>query len=89
MPHSNDIEDATTLIAMHQDEDELRDQWLDQFDVLYKEGGRIMVLPLHTWVMGHPYRIGTLETVLDHILQRPNVWSATGAEILDAWEAAQ
>ena len=36
MPHSNDIEDATTLIAMHQDEDELRDQWLDHFDVLYE-----------------------------------------------------
>ena len=95
MPHSNDIDDATTLIAMHQDEDELRDQWIDQFEVLYEEGatrshgGRIMVLPLHAWVTGHPYRIGTLEAVLDHIVQRPNVWSATGAEILDAWKAAQ
>jgi peptidoglycan/xylan/chitin deacetylase (PgdA/CDA1 family) len=86
MPHSNDIEDATTLIAMHQDEDELREQWLDQFDVLYKEGGRIMVLPLHSWVIGHPYRIGTLETVLQHIMSRGDVWPATGAEILDAWK---
>ena len=74
---------------MHQDEDELREQWLDQFDVLYKEGGRIMVLPLHSWVMGHPYRIGTLETVLAHIMSREHVWPATGAEILDAWSAGQ
>lgn len=91
LPHSNDIDDATVLIGMHHDEDELRDQWLDQFDTLYDEaarqGGRIMVLPLHAWVTGQPYRIGTLETVLEHILSRPGVWPATGAEILDAWKA--
>ena len=92
LPHSNDIDDATVLIGMHHDEDELRDQWLDQFEVLYDEaatqGGRIMVLPLHAWAMGHPYRIGTLETVLEHILRRPGIWPATGAEILDAWKSA-
>jgi len=89
MPHSNDIEDATVLIGMHHDEDELRDQWLDHFEVLWEEattqGGRIMVLPLHSWVIGHPYRIGTLETVLSRIMSRPGIWPATGAEILDAW----
>ena len=93
MPHSNDIEDATVLIGMRHDEDELRDQWLDHFEVLYEEaaaqGGRIMVLPLHSWVIGHPYRIGTLEAVLEHIMSRPGIWPATGAEILDAWKKAQ
>jgi peptidoglycan/xylan/chitin deacetylase (PgdA/CDA1 family) len=92
MPHSNDIEDATVLIGMRHDEDELRDQWLDHFEVLYKEaatqGGRVMVLPLHSWLIGHPYRIGTLETVLSHIMSRAGVWPATGAEILDAWKKA-
>ena len=47
-----------------------------------------MVLPLHSWVIGHPYRIGTLETVLGKIMSRPGVWPATGAEILDAWKRA-
>mgnify|MGYP006199027249 CR=1 FL=1 len=92
MPHSNDIEDATILIGMKHDEDELRDQWLDHFEVLWDEaatqGGRIMVLPLHSWVIGHPYRIGTLETVLGKIMSRPGIWPATGAEILDAWKKA-
>lgn len=92
MPHSNDIEDATILIGMKHDEDELADQWLDHFEVLWDEaatqGGRIMVLPLHSWVIGHPYRIGTLETVLGKIMSRPGVWPATGAEILDAWKKA-
>ena len=47
-----------------------------------------MVLPLHSWVMGHPYRIGTLETALSHIMAKPGVWPATGAEILNAWKQA-
>lgn len=92
MPHSADIDDATILIAMHHDEDELRDQLIDHFDVLYEEsavqGGRIMHIPLHSWVIGHPYRIGTLETVLAHIMKHPGVWAATGAEILDVWKAS-
>ncbi len=91
MPHSNDIDDATLLIGMHQDEDELRDQIIDQFDVLFEEsaqhGGRIMSIALHPWVIGQPYRIGALEGALAHIMRHPGVWPATGAEILDAWKA--
>ncbi len=93
MPHSADIDDATILIGMHHDEDELRDQLIDHFEVLYGEsatqGGRIMAISLHSWVIGQPYRIGTLETVLAHIMRQPGVWPATGAEILDAWTAQQ
>lgn len=93
MPHNDDIADATVLIGMRHDEDELRDQLIDHFDVLYAEsatqGGRIMPIPLHSWVIGQPYRIGTLETVLAHIMGHKGVWPATGAEILDAWKAQQ
>lgn len=89
MPHSADVDDATILIGMHHDEDELRDQLIDHFDVLYEEsatqGGRIMPIPLHSWVIGQPYRIGTLETVLAHIMKHPGVWPATGSDILDAY----
>jgi peptidoglycan/xylan/chitin deacetylase (PgdA/CDA1 family) len=90
MPHNDDIADATVLIGLHHDEDELRDQLIDHFDVLYAEsatqGGRIMPIPLHSWVIGQPYRIGTLETVLAHIMGHKGVWPATGAQILDAWK---
>jgi len=89
MPHSADVDDATILIGMHHREDELRDQLIDHFEELYEEsatqGGRIMSLPLHPWVIGQPYRIGTLETVLAHIMKHPGVWPATGSEILDAY----
>ena len=90
MPHSTDTDDYTILIADHHDEDEYRDQLIDQFDVLYaesaSEGGRIMCLALNPWVTGQPYRIGTLETVLEHITRHRGVWAATGGEILDAWK---
>jgi hypothetical protein len=89
MPLNDDISDATVLIGMHHDEDELRDQLIDHFDLLYEEsatqGGRIMPIPLHSWVIGQPYRIGTLETVLEHIMRHKDIWPATGGEILDAW----
>jgi hypothetical protein len=93
MPLCADIEDAGLLIAWHQDEDDLRQQWIDQFDYLYAEserhGPRIMALPLHAWAIGQPYRIGVLADVLDHMMSKPGVWAATGGQIMDAWQACQ
>jgi peptidoglycan/xylan/chitin deacetylase (PgdA/CDA1 family) len=91
MPHSSDIDDYAILVNNHHDEDEYRDQLVDQFDALYEEsaaqGGRIMAISLHPWVIGQPYRMGALESALAHIMRHPSVWPATGAEILDAWKA--
>jgi peptidoglycan/xylan/chitin deacetylase (PgdA/CDA1 family) len=93
MPLSGDLDDAALLLGMHHDEDEFLHQVTDQFDLLYEEaaaqGGRIMSLTLHPWASGQPYRIGTLERALGEIMQRPGVWPATGAEILDAWRRQQ
>jgi hypothetical protein len=38
-------------------------------------------------VIGQPYRIGALERALTHIMENEDVWTATGAEILDAFTA--
>ena len=93
MPHPIDIDDATILVQNHHTEDDFRDQLCDQFDVLYKEsatqGGRIMAISLHPWVIGQPYRIKALEDALQHIMGHDGVWAATGSEILDAWMAQQ
>ena len=93
MPHAIDMDDHTILVQNHHSEDDFRDQLCDQFDVLYREsatqGGRIMALSLHPWVIGQPYRIGALEEALQHMLRHTGVWAATGSEILDAWKAGQ
>ncbi len=93
MPHPIDMDDTTILVQNHHTEDDFRDQLCDQFDMLYREsatqGGRIMAISLHPWVIGQPYRIGALEQALNHIMRHRGVWAATGSEILDAWMAAQ
>ena len=93
MPHPIDIDDYTILVQNHHTEDDFRDQLIDQFDVLYREsatqGGRVMAISLHPWVIGQPYRIGALEEALAHIMRHKGVWAATGSEILAAWKAAQ
>jgi allantoinase len=93
MPHPIDIDDYTILVQNHHSEDEFTAQLCDQFDLLWDEagtqGGRVMAISLHPWITGQPYRIGALEKALQHITSRRQVWSATGAEILDAWKSQQ
>ncbi len=93
MPHPIDMDDTTILVQNHHTEDDFRDQLCDQFDLLYREsatqGGRVMTISLHPWVIGQPYRIQALEDALAHIMRHRGVWAATGSEILDAWKSAQ
>jgi allantoinase len=59
--------------------------WRDWFDGLYIDGaatGRLMVLHLHPWIMGQPWRIRYLDEVLGHICAHQGVWNATGGEII-------
>jgi peptidoglycan/xylan/chitin deacetylase (PgdA/CDA1 family) len=65
--------------------------WREWFDGLYADGattGRVMVLHLHPWIMGQPWRIRHLDDVLGHITAHAGVWKATGREIID-WFTAQ
>jgi hypothetical protein len=60
--------------------------WREWFDGLYADGaatGRLMVLHLHPWIMGQPWRIRHLDEVLGHISAYAGVWKATGSEIID------
>ena len=62
---------------------------VDEFDTLYAEGGRVMCVAVHPFIMGQPHRIAHLERALAHVLQHPGVWCATGEEIVEAWLAQQ
>jgi len=46
-----------------------------------------MAINLNPWVTGQAYRIKALEKALAYITSHDGVWSATGAEILDAFTA--
>lgn len=93
MPHPSDVDDYFILVQNHLSEDDFTHTLTDHFDLLWDEaatqGGRVMAISLHPWVIGQPYRISALEKGLKHILSRRGVWAATGAEILDVWKGQQ
>lgn len=61
----------------------------DEFDTLYAEGGRVMNIAVHPFIMGQPHRMEHLASALEYILVHPGVWCATGAEIVDFWQSQQ
>lgn len=58
----------------------------ESFDTIYQEGaenGRLMVLNLHPWLIGQPFRIRYLNDALDYVMRHQDVWAATGSEIVE------
>ena len=59
---------------------------IENFDVLREDGattGRLMALNWHPWLVGQPFRIGSIDRALGHIMGKKGVWAATGSEIID------
>ncbi|SDD22573.1 allantoinase PuuE [Belnapia rosea] len=71
------------------------DQWFsyirDAFDMLYAEGqaGRpkMMSVGLHQRLIGHPARAVGLQRVLDHMMQKQDVWITRRVDIARHWVA--
>jgi peptidoglycan/xylan/chitin deacetylase (PgdA/CDA1 family) len=58
----------------------------ESFNTLYRDGdhnGRLLVLHLHPWLIGQPFRIGFLDAALGMMMQRQGVWAAQGSTIID------
>lgn len=93
MPLSTELEDRFIIMANGHSETEYADQIMDACDFLLaearEEGGRMLALNLHPWMVGQPHRIGALERALDHIMARGEVWTAMPSEIRAHWLAQQ
>lgn len=93
LPHSSEISDRQIIVDYRHSEGDYAQEVIDQFSFLHREaereGGRIMAMSLHPWVIGQPHRIGALEQALRRITAAAGVWSASGEEIVQAWRAAQ
>lgn len=92
MPMAYETDDRVVADEYFQSEPQWVQQIKDRFDVLYREsaehGGRVMSLPLHSWVSGMPYRIEYLSEALDYILSHDGVWTAPAGEICAAFRAS-
>jgi peptidoglycan/xylan/chitin deacetylase (PgdA/CDA1 family) len=86
LPIALPLDDVNALWDRRIDIDRYGEMIQETFETLYREGannGRLLVLHLHPWLIGQPFRIGCLDAALGHIVQRQGVWAATGAEIID------
>jgi peptidoglycan/xylan/chitin deacetylase (PgdA/CDA1 family) len=92
MPLSTELEDRFIMQNNLHSEMAYADQIMDAFDFLYSEaaeqGGRMLALSIHPWMLGQPHRIGKLEQVLAHITGHADVWSASAGEICSAWQTS-
>lgn len=89
MPLSNELEDRFILMNNLHAECSYVEQICDACDFLLQEaktqGGRILALNIHPWMLGQPHRIGKLEQVLDYVMGQQGVWSAGAGDILDVF----
>ncbi len=89
MPLSTELEDRFVVMDNQHSEASWAQQVMDACDYLLAEaaeqGGRILALSLHPWVLGQPHRMRHLEAALAHVMGQPGVWNAGAGEILDAF----
>jgi allantoinase len=86
LPVALPVDDVNALWDRRIDINRYKEMIKETFDTLHSEGAtnaRLLVLHLHPWLIGQPFRIGYLDEALGHIMQRQGVWTATGSEIID------
>ncbi len=90
MPHTMELEDRQLMVTLGQNEETYEEQILAAFDLLRQEakttGGRILHLSLTPYVIGQPFRIHILKSVLSKLVESGDIWSATGGKILEVWK---
>ena len=94
LPLSLELDDAFVIANNQHSEWEYAEQIRDASDYLLAEAdalgaGRLLALSIHPWLLGQPHRIGALEAVLEHLAAQTGVWSASGADIVAAWQEQQ
>ncbi|MBI3325480.1 MAG: polysaccharide deacetylase family protein [Nitrospinae bacterium] len=86
LPITLELDDINALWDRRVTIDRYAELLKESFDTLYQDGahnGRLLVLNLHPWLIGQPFRIRYLDEALSDIMRRQGVWAATGAEIID------
>lgn len=90
MPLSTELEDYKVILNNQHSAESWAEQVCDACDFLSteakNEGGRILSLNIHPWVLGQPHRIKYLEKVLDYVSSKQEVWSAHAGDILKVWK---
>ena len=89
MPLSTELEDRYVLMNNLHTEESWLEQVKDACDFLLKEsreeGGRLLSLSIHPWLLGQPHRIRVLEKALEYLMGQDGIWQASASQILDCY----
>lgn len=86
LPINFPLDDVSALFDRHVPIGRYQLMLQEGFETLYQEGaenGRLLVLNLHPWLIGQPFRIRYFNRALDAMMRREGVWVATGSEIVE------
>jgi len=96
IPYSLEVNDHYGFFIYNMSPRDYADTLIRQYERLAKEGadpdgagGTVMCIPLHSYLIGQPHRIGPFEDVLKHIANDGRAWIARAGEIVDAWRGQQ
>ena len=108
MPLSNELEDKFIIMDNGHSEQSYVEQVTDACEMLQgeanKQGGRILALNIHPWMLGQPHRIKYLEQVLEYLSSQASsqlsnqnspksgaqdCWNTSASEILTEFERQQ
>jgi allantoinase len=90
MPYSLEVNDHYGFFVYNMSPREYADTLIRQYDRLAAEGeasGTVMCIPLHSYLIGQPHRIGAFERVLEHIAADGRAWIARSGDIADHYLA--
>ena len=88
--YSLEVNDHYGFFIYNMSPREYADTLIRQFERLASEGeksGTVMCIPLHSYLIGQPHRIGPFEEVLRHIAADGRAWIARAGEIVDSYRA--
>ena len=90
LPSCLELDDVFVLTQNLHSEDSFAQQVIDAADLLIQEGreqgGRLLTLNFHPWLVGQPHRLKTVRDILNALLveRSEQVWHAAPGAILDA-----
>ncbi|MEE4349053.1 MAG: polysaccharide deacetylase family protein [Pacificimonas sp.] len=94
LPLNHELSDRQIIAVQQQSADSWQQSMVDAFDWLAKEtaaqtSARILPIHITPYIMGLPYRIAALESLLETLTARPEAWFATGQQIVTSWQEQQ
>ena len=88
MPYSLEVNDHYGFFVYNMSPREYADTLIRQYERLAtEECGTVMCIPLHSYLIGQPHRIGPFEDVLRHIVADGRAWITRAGDIADHYYA--